>query len=544
MSRSASRSSNKPVRLAAIDIGTNSIRCVIAEVERDGSYHVLDEEREMTRLGHDLFERGRLAAEPMERSYAALTKMKAIADGFEVNDLRAVATSAVREASNGRAFCREVRRRCGLSVEVITPEEEAQLALHSALRHFDLAGRPVAIVDIGGGSLEVVLAAGTVVDRLYSLPLGAVRLTEAYGGADTLGRRKWKRLRRAIDRVLDEQIGEPPFRPEIVIGSGGTFTNLAGMLQVEREGAEKSVQGYAMSRAEVVDLLHRLRVTPLDVRRQLPGLNPQRADIITAGAAAVVRLAKRLGAQQILVNSGGLRDGLLLSMIAERTEPAGADAGGERPKDRLETVRTFARKCHSSDRHCEHVARLAAQLFDGLRKPFDLPAEGRELLMAAALVHDVGYLINHAQHHKHAYHLIMHGELQGYTPREVELIANVARYHRKASPKKRHPNFARLERDDRRLVRALAAILRVADGLERTHTQRITAVGVEAAAGRVRLVVQAASDPQVELWDAERKAGLFGKVFGVALEFAWTEAPRAARRGRVARAPRLRLAAG
>jgi exopolyphosphatase/guanosine-5'-triphosphate,3'-diphosphate pyrophosphatase len=288
-----------------------------------------------------------------------------------------------------------------------------------------------------------------------------------------------------------------------------------------------------------VHLLHRLRATPLDVRRQMPGLNPQRADIIVAGAAAVARLSKRLGVQQICVNPGGLRDGLLLSMIAERSVLQAADP--VRPKDRLESVRAFARKCRSSERHCEHVARLAAQLFDGLREPFGLPGDGRDLLIAATLLHDAGYLINHAKHHKHAYHLIQHAELQGYSSREVELIANVARYHRKALPKKRHPNFARLERADRRLVRQLAAILRVADGLDRTHTQRVTAVGVETGRARIRLVLEAVSDPQVEMWDAQRKAGLFARVFGAAPVLAWTGAGRALqpRRGTP-----LRLAVG
>jgi exopolyphosphatase/guanosine-5'-triphosphate,3'-diphosphate pyrophosphatase len=537
----APRSTPLPTRLAAIDIGTNSIRCVVAEVDEDGSYRVLDEEREMTRLGHALFARGRLGAEPMERSYLALAKMKAIVDGFQVSELRAVATSAVREAANGRAFCREVRRRCGLSIEVISTEEEAQLALVSALRHFDLAGRSVAIVDIGGGSMEVVLTAGTVVDQLYTLPLGAVRLTDAAGRAGPLGRRKWKRLRRHIDRVLDERIGAPPFYPEIMIGSGGTFTNLAGMLKIEREGSEKNIQGYVLSRAEVVHLLHRLRATPLEMRRQTPGLNPQRADIIVAGTAAVARLAKALGVQQIYVNPGGLRDGLLLSMIAERTKPQAVDP--TRPVDRMESVRAFARKCRSSERHCEHVARLAAHLFDGLRVPFGLRAEGRDVLIAATLLHDVGYLINHAKHHKHAYHLIQHADLQGFSSSEVELIANVARYHRKASPKKRHPNFGRLDRPDRRQVRQLAAILRVADGLDRTHTQRITGVGVEMNRGKIRLVLEAVSDPQVEIWDAERKAGLFARVFGARPAIVWTGARRALRRP-AGRRGRLRLAAG
>lgn len=529
----------KPVRLAAVDIGTNSIRLVVAEVESDGTYRTLDEEREMVRLGHGLFETGRLGADTMERGLEVLAKMKAIADGFEVAELRAVATSAVREAANGRAFVREARRRCGLRIDIIPPEEEAQLVLQSALRHFDLSGRAVAVVDIGGGSMEVVFVAGTVVDQVHVLPLGAVRLTERYVRSDPLKDRHWRKLKRAIDRVLDERVGKPPFHPEAIIGSGGTFTNLAEMVKAEREGKAGSVQGYAVSRADVVNLVNRLRETPLEVRRQIPGLNPRRADIIVAGAAAVARLAKRLDSQQILVNEGGLRDGLLLTMIADRFEP-GAVAPA-RPTDRLEWVRAFARTCRSNERHCEHVAVLASQLFDGLRDVLDLPEEGRGLLTAAALLHDVGYVINHAKHHKHAYHLILHGDLRGYSPREVDLVANVARYHRRAYPQKSHPAFGRLEKADRRLVRRLAGILRVADGLDRTHTRRVSAVQCEQRRGRLRLVVSAASDPRVEIWDAERKAGLLQRVLDTTLEFRWS---RAAAARTAAGRTRLRLAAG
>jgi exopolyphosphatase/guanosine-5'-triphosphate,3'-diphosphate pyrophosphatase len=526
-----------PLRLAAIDIGTNSIRLIVAEIEPDGRYRVLEEEREMTRLGHGLFARGRLASEPMERSLEALAKMKVIADGFLVAELRAVATSAVREASNGRAFCQEVRRRCGLRVEIISGEEEAQFALRSALRHFDLAGRSVAIVDIGGGSMEVTLTAGAVVDEVLTLPLGAVRLTERYDTASTLSPKRWRKLRRGIDRVLDEHLRKPPLHPEIMIGSGGTFTNLAEMAQLEREGTARPVQGYALSRAEVVHLLHRLRATPLAERREIPGLNPHRADIIIAGAAAISRLAKRLDTQRILINSGGLRDGLLLAMIAERFPK---DAGSAHPLNRLDSARAFARQCRSNERHCEQVARLATQLFDGMAEQFGLPADTRELLEAAALLHDIGYVINHAKHHKHAYHLILHGDLQGYTPRELEIVACVARYHRKAFPAKRHAAFARLEPADRRLVRALAGILRVADGLDRTHTQRITAVTCATHRGFVELMLRAKTDPRVEIWDAERKSGLFIRAFDLEPRFAWVRGVGA----RVERRqPRLRLAA-
>src|SRR5436309_5199868 len=508
-------------RLGAIDIGTNSIRRVVAEVEPDGRYRVLDEEREMTRLGHGLFARGRLLNEPMERSLAALAKMHTIAKGFEVAELRVVATSAVREAANGRAFCQEVRSRCGLRVDVISGEEEAQLALRSALHHFDLAGRSVAVVDIGGGSVEVTLTAGSVVDEVLTLPLGAVRLTERYGTDGTLSPKRWRKLRRAIDRALDEKLRKPPFHPEIMIGSGGTFTNLAAMAQFDREGSARSVQGYPISRAEVVHLLHRLRATPLAERRETPGLNPRRADIIVAGAAAVSRLAKRLGTQQILVNSGGLRDGLLLAMIEERFPSEARKSAG--PISRLDSARAFARQCRSSERHCEHVAQLATQLFDGLAERFGVPADARELLEAAALLHDIGYVINHAKHHKHAYHLILNGDLPGFSPHEVELIANIARYHRRAFPRKRHANLRRLGKEDRQIIERLAAVLRVADGLDRAHSRQVTAVRAEDTGKRVQLILEGATLPQVEMWDAERKAGLFVKAFHAELDLVWRD---------------------
>ena len=516
-------------RLAAIDVGTNTIRLTVAEVEPDGTYRVLDEEREPVRLGEGLADSGRLSSDAMERGLAALGKMKAIADGFQVGELRAVATSAVREAANGKAFCREALRRHKVKVDVISGDEEAQLAFRSATRHFNLENRASALVDIGGGSLEVILTAGMAIDQVTSVPLGAVRVTEGYVRSDPLKHKHWKRLKNGIDRALKQGIGRPPFTSEIMIGSGGTFTALAHMAKWQREGRHGSVQGYLLSRAEVLHLLDRLRETPLEQRRQIPGLSPDRADIIVAGAAVVARLTKRLGTQQILVNERGIRDGLLLQMIGELP---GQPSERPQPADRMEWVRVLARKCRSNELHYEHIARLAGQIWDGVQPAGQMPAWSRELLQAAALLHDIGYIINHAKHHKHAYHLIMHGDLPGFSPHEVELIANVARYHRRAFPQKRHQNLSRLSGEDRRLIGRLAGILRVADGLDRTHSRLVAGVRAEERGSRVRLVLEAPSLPQVEMWDAERKAGLFLAAFDTDLELLWRDRAGRARPGR------------
>ena len=511
-------------RLAAIDIGTNSIRLAVAEVDADGSYSLLDEEREMTRLGRGLYGSGRLGEGPMEQSLQALGKMKAIADGFGVAELRVIATSAVREAVNGRDFVREAWRRHRVRIEVVPAEEEARLAFRSVTRHYDLDDRLTAIVDIGGGSTEVILAAGGLVEQVVSLPLGAVRLTELYLKSDPLRPKHWKVLRTAIDEGIREAIGKPPFAAPLMIGSGGTFTNLADMAQAERDGKVTNSRDYPLSRAEVTRMLDRLRETPLEARRRIPGLNPQRADIIVAGVAVVARLTKWLGTQRVLVNDRGVRDGVLLSMIDERAGVATPTKA--QPPDRFEAVRKCARKCRSNERHCEHVGALAVELFDALRDAYTLPPAGRDVLRAAALLHDIGYLINHEEHHKHAYHLIMHADLRGFSAREVELIANVARYHRRAGPKRTHANFASLEKGERRLVRRLAGILRIADGLDRAHSQVVAGVRCRIGDGWTRILVTAAQNPSIELEDATRKAGLFQEAFSTELALSWPRATR------------------
>lgn len=523
-------------RLAAIDVGSNTIRLTVAEVEQDGTYRILDEEREMVRLGHDMDRTGRLSEEAVGRALAAIGKMKAIADGFEVTELRAIATSAVREAANGRAFTREVFRQHKLRIDVISSEEEAELAFRSATRHFTLDGRSSAVVDIGGGSVEVILAAGTVIDQIHSLPLGAVRVTERLVRSDPLRKKHWKVMREEIDRGIREGIGRLPHRAEVMVGSGGTFTALAHMAKWQREGRHGSVQGYMLTPAELIHLLDRLRETSLEARRQIPGLSADRADIIVAGAAVIARLVKRLGTQQIMVNERGIRDGLLLAMIGDLTGASAVDQ--QQVPDRMEWVRLFARKCRSNERHCEHVANLTLQIFDGIKGRYRLPAVGRDVLQAAALLHDIGYLISHSKHHKHTYHLIIYGDLPAFSPREVELIANVARYHRRAFPKKSHANLAGVSADDRMLIGQLSGILRVADGLDRTHSQAVSAVRTRALRDRLRLDIEASGAPEVERVEAGRKSDLFRKAFDTELELVWRNRQE---HGRAAGTPRPRL---
>ncbi|MFQ5530528.1 MAG: Ppx/GppA family phosphatase, partial [Gemmatimonadota bacterium] len=253
-----------------------------------------------------------------------------IAEGFGVEEIRAVATAALREAENGPAFVEDARARFGLDIEVITPEEEAELALRSVRNNFAI-DEAAAIVDIGGGSLEVVFTTAGVIDRIHSLPLGAVRLTERFVHSDPIDEADRAALREGIDREFEESIGDPPFATPDMIGSGGTFTTIAYMSMHQCCGQIGPVQGYAMTPTEFEHQVRRLREAPLALRRQMPGLNPERADIILAGATVIARLARRLEVEHILVNDRGVRDGIVLEMISRLSPvvpggPAASDA--------------------------------------------------------------------------------------------------------------------------------------------------------------------------------------------------------------------------
>lgn len=525
-------------RLAAIDVGTNSIRLIVADACADGTYRLLDDEKAITRLGRGFAEDGRLHDAPMEASVQAISRMKGIAEGYGVERLRCVGTCAVREATNADRFIQMVRERAGVKLEPITAEEEARLAYHSVAAAFDLSDGPAAVVDVGGGSTEIVLSSKGAVEEVFTLPLGAVRLTEKFGECDSSDDAAFEAMRQRVRKTISRGVPRLPFVPQVMFGTGGTFTALASLCMQRggaRDGAEVlpfTVRGYELRRAEVRHTLSRLRDMPLRDRSRVDGLSPDRAEIIICGLTIVESVMKHLGVNTLRVHDRGIRDGLILQMIREAFGRASGPATDHR--DRMKGVRHFAHACRYEEPHCTHVTRLALSMFDQL--PGVLGAEGpgatwaapvcRELLEAAGLLHDIGYLINYAKHHKHSYHLIVHSEMPGFTSREVEIIANVARYHRRALPsKKKHRAFAVLPKPDRALVRKLSAILRLADGLDRAHTQSVASVSLSNQQGVVRASVTSAGDAGLDLWAAEHKAELFQRAFGVPLRVEWINRP-------------------
>lgn len=504
------------VRLAAIDIGSNSIRQIIADVSPEGRIRVLDEMKAAPRLGTGLDRAGRLNEDSMGHALEALQRMATLARQYGVAKVEAVATSAVRDAANGRTFLDLVRRETGLRIRLLHGEEEARLAFRSALAHFDLARGRSVVMDVGGGSLELAMAADGLVERLVSLPYGAIRMTEQYLGV-TPSRKDIRKLRQAVRDDIRKALPLRDWRGAQLICSGGTFTNLAG-IYLYRQGTSSAagrVHGTRVPREELEHIIDLLQACSSEERAQVRGLNVGRSDIILAGLVVAAEVMARIESRELLVSAYGIREGLLLESAHVPTVPA------DRGEARERSVRTFAERCHYESPHAQHVRQLSLQLFDAIGSRLGCASEDRQTLADAALLHDVGYHINYDKHHKHSYHLILHADLLGMSPIEQVVAANVARYHRGAAPRRKHPNFGRLDRATRDRIVRLSAILRVADGFDRGHVGAVQRVKVRWTDRALRIT--AVPDPRarvlrLELWGASRKSTLLSELAGVPVE--------------------------
>lgn len=511
---------DEPVRCAAIDIGSNSMRLVVAQKLAGFDYRVLDEERESTRLAHSLSVNGNLDPEAIDSSISALRRFKKIAEGFGVYDIRTIATCAVREAGNGGYFCERAKDEVGIDIEVISADMEGQLAFRSVAQAFDVRDMNVAIADIGGGSTEIVFACGGHIEEILPTKLGCVRVTEQYGINEELFSTpdSLKKMIAGIDRELKPMIKRRPFVPQVLFGTGGTFTTLASILMMQRGEVGQMEWGYRIHRADVSHTLDTLSKMTLKERKNVPGLSADRADIIVAGIAIIDRLMHRMDVNTLRIHDRGIRDGLMLTMM-EELEPGSAEDKAAEEQRRQEAMSTFARSCGVDMIHTHHVADLAVSLFRQMTPMFDLRETDDETIYAAAMLQDVGYLINYEKHHKHSYSLILNSQLPGFSRHALEIVANVARYHRGANPKKKHANFTRLSDNDQTRVKQMAAILRVAGALDRSHRQQVSKVEVTKHPDHIYVSIEATGDPEVDLWAARSRTELFCKAFETDIRF-------------------------
>ncbi|MBN1142592.1 MAG: Ppx/GppA family phosphatase [Deltaproteobacteria bacterium] len=505
-------------RLAAIDIGTSSIRCIVVEVDPKNGFRVLDDEKANVRLGEGLTASGRIAPASWEQAREALIRMRKIADGCGVDFIEAVGTSALRRAANRDAFLAAMKAEAGVEIRVISGLEEAELATLSALHHFDMHNNRYGLIDIGGGSIEVITAAGSHIETIHSLDLGAVFLTEHLLPSDPITAKERGRLHKYLRKAIGKALGDEDFGLQCLIGSGGTVTNIGAMIMARRGEQYDSVHCYEVFHSEIVHLLAMLERKNCKERRAVNGLSPDRADIIVAGVAAVDALMRFFGTNLLKINAGGIREGLIIRSLKKR----GLWALEDEKRDWISSALGFARSCHADEVHGEQVRRLALALFDAIPAARGLGSAARRMLEAAALLHDIGYVVSYVKHHKHSSHLIRHAELFDFSPREREIIANLARYHRKTLPRKKHQDYSRLSAEDQELVCKLGGILRLADGLDRRRSCLVRDLSCVTVDGKMVIRLASDEDLSVEIFGALAKADLFEAAFGqkVVLEHA------------------------
>ncbi|HEY2324017.1 MAG TPA: Ppx/GppA phosphatase family protein [Thermoanaerobaculia bacterium] len=487
-----------PRRIAAIDVGTNSIHMIVAELQRRG-HRVVDKEKEMVQLGLSSLDGAPLSADAMERGVAAITHMAKVARGWEVEEIIAVATSAVREAPNRREFLRRVKEASGVKVRVISGEEEADYIYRAIRSAIDLGGGTSLCVDIGGGSVEFIIATASEIYFTASEPLGSLRLAQRFHLQDLATAEDIAACRHfAADHLKRIHKQVRLIGVDQCIGTSGTIQALATLVQ-------------PFTRAGLGELLGRLTGTTARNRVEQFGVEEKRASTIIAGAAVLLAILETLGMESLIVCPAAIREGIIIAQASAKAVKNGRSM-------RRASVMELAERSDCDKRHARHVAQLAARIFDQTKRLHALPPDARELLEHAALLHEVGMHVSDRGYHRHSYYLIRHGALRGFTDDELAVIANVARYHRKSEPGDDDENLDELTAAQRGDVEKLSAILRIAEALDRSHRQSVRDVAVRLN-GDVKFLVRARSNATVEIAAAEKRARYFGTLFEKKVQF-------------------------
>lgn len=513
--------------LSAIDVGTNSIHMVVVQVQPSlPSFTIISREKATVRLGDRNRQTGDLTEAAIQRAIDALRRCQEISRSLNADHMIAVATSAVREAPNGNDFLRRVEAELGLSVNLISGQEEARRIYLGVLSGMEFNRHPQIIIDIGGGSTELILGDGHEPRTLSSTKVGAVRLTREYITTDPISPVEFQTLQAYIRGMLERAVDElkthlKPGETPRLVGTSGTIETLAFLHAREKLGTVPSpLNGYRFSLTDLREIIHRLRRLKHEERLHLPGINDRRAEIILAGALILQEAMAMLGLPAIIVCERSLREGVVVDWML--THGLIEDRLRYQSSVRERSVFKIAQKYRVNLTYSERVASFALSLFDQTRGSLhDWGDEERELLWAAAILHNCGHFISHDSHHKHSYYLIRHGELLGFTETEVETIANLARYHRKSDPKKKHDSYRCLaSKKHRRVVDQLSPLLRLAVALDRRQIGAIRQVTcqVRPDTQELRLLLEpteATDDCALELWSLAYKKTSFESHFGL-----------------------------
>ncbi len=499
-------------KLAVIDIGTNSIHMVLAEILPDASYKILDRFKDMTRLGNGVFATKLLSREVIARALEVLKTLATLARNKGFDRIVAVATSAVREARNGGDFVDAVAEETGLTVRVISGAEEARLIFLGVQNSVALQSGPTLVVDVGGGSVELIVGNRDGMMHAKSLKLGAIRLSDELLPKTPPSGSMMRAMEEAVTAQLKPALGSFKYRKfESLVATSGMAGNLADIVHLRQRGRplpQLNLAPVALKDLRLVEA--ELARSSLKERMAIPGLDPKRIDTLLPAAVVLRCLMEQAGLDELTLCDKAIREGVIYDFIERHRDSLKAEI--DIPDVRRRNIIGLARRCQAPEVHSLHVAGLSLRMFDQTKPLHGLSQQERCWLEYAAVLHDVGYLINPRQHHKHAYYLIKHSDLGGLTADEIDVVANIARYHRRALPSPKHEGFDRLPPRLKRVVKLLAAILRIADGLDRTHFSVVQTVDLKIGTN-ITIETTTSGDAELELWAARSRADLFEQVF-------------------------------
>jgi exopolyphosphatase / guanosine-5'-triphosphate,3'-diphosphate pyrophosphatase len=497
-------------RYAAIDIGSNSIRMEAAEAAPGQPIRVLGSDREVTRLGESVFRNGSVSEDAMRATLTVLARMAALYRKLEVTAVRAVATSAIRDTHNQKEFLERSSEAAGTRVEIISGREEARLIHLGVESVWPQNGRRALLIDIGGGSAEIIASEDGRLREAFSKPLGAVRLKEIFLKDDPPSPRQIREMHEYIQEKLAgavRRLGGAGW--DRAIATSATAAAAASAVSRVPRSKRDEVDRFRVASSELKRLYERLAQANLADRRKVTGIGPRRAEIIVPGLAVLLDFMRQFRLPAVYYSRAGVRDGIIADLAAR-------NVGAERSRlsrDQRREVEEMARRYGVSIDRARNVAHVANLIFTALDTVHGLPPAVGKLLEAAAYLLDVGHYVSSASHHKHSHYLVANSDMAGFTERERVLIAALCRYHRKALPNPLHKEFQALTADERRTLTLLIPILRLADNLEGAHHQRIQSVETRIRDDEVTLLVHSTGDLDLEEWRAERAGEAFRQIY-------------------------------
>ena len=500
------------MKIAAIDIGTNSIHMVIVQVEEHRIFEIVDREKEMVFLGKGSLLSGRLTEDSIQRGLTALKNLKAIADSHHVENIIATATSAVREASNGREFVSLVKKTVGIDVRVLSGTEEARLITLAVRDFIDLKDRRALICDIGGGSVELIVADARHIYFSESLKAGVIRLTERFIAQDPPSPSELKKLTKWLKKKLEPLSRRiQDLNPEFAIGTSGTILAFGEMIDDARKSGKNKSDKDIISIDEVEQMNEELETIPLEERLKIPGLDKKRADQIVAGGILLEMVMETCRVNQMTLCDRALREGLIANYLIREipSQPARMQARELRSM----SVLNLLNRWEIDKRHAEQSSKLALQLFDSLENLHQFGPAVRELLEYSSLLHDIGRVISYPDHHLHGYYIIKNSNLIGFQSGEIDILAATVAYHRKKKPRKKDPFLRELKKSSRRIVRLMSGLLRVADALDRQHNSQVSRISATSdRSGHLAITIYTNKPAFIPLRAAAQKSDLLQKA--------------------------------